>query len=71
VPYRLKVKLITASFRSKKITPYEILSLTYSSQEIAMFTTFLFCRDWEFRAMKIQALYRHILHANEFKNKKG
>jgi hypothetical protein len=43
---------------SKKINPYRILSLTYSIQEIAMFITFRFDRDWEFRAMEVQALVR-------------
>jgi hypothetical protein len=32
-----------------------IFSLTFSIQDITMFLTFRFCRDWEFRAMKTQA----------------
>jgi hypothetical protein len=32
-----------------------MFSSTYSIQDIAMVRTFRFCRDWEFRAMKIQA----------------
>jgi hypothetical protein len=34
MPQKLKVELKTASFRSKKINPYMILSLTYSIQEL-------------------------------------
>jgi hypothetical protein len=34
-----------------------IFSLTFRIQDISMFLTFLFCRDWEFRAMKTQALF--------------
>jgi preprotein translocase subunit SecF len=33
-----------------------IFSLTFSIQDTSMFLTFQFCRDWEFRAMKTQAL---------------
>jgi hypothetical protein len=31
-----------------------IFSLTFSIQDISMFLTFRFCRDWAFRAMKTQ-----------------
>jgi hypothetical protein len=36
---------------------YRIFSLTDTIQDISLFLTFLFCRDWEFRAMKIQSQY--------------
>jgi hypothetical protein len=35
-----------------------IFSFTFSIQNISMFLTFRFFRDWEFRAMKIQTLFR-------------
>jgi hypothetical protein len=53
----LPVTMKTACFRSLKNHPYKIFSLTCSVQDISMFITFQFCRDWEFRAMKIQAQY--------------
>jgi hypothetical protein len=47
----------TSCFRYKKTYPYRIFSLTYSIQDISLFLTFRICRDWEFRAMKIQAQF--------------
>jgi hypothetical protein len=51
-----KGEMKTAFFRSQKYYPYRIFSLAYSIQDISMLIIFRFCRDWEFRAMKIQAL---------------
>jgi hypothetical protein len=45
-------------FRSQKNHPWRIFSLSFSIQDISMFITFRFGRDWEFRAMKTQALER-------------
>jgi hypothetical protein len=45
----------TASFESKKYYTKRIFNLTFSIYDISILITFRFCRDWEFRAMKIQA----------------
>jgi hypothetical protein len=37
---------------------YKIFSLTDTIQDIFLFLTFWFCPDWEFGAMKTQALLR-------------
>jgi hypothetical protein len=52
---KLKVEMKTAILRFQKYYPYRIFSFTYSIQDISMLMAFRFCRDWEFRAMKIQA----------------
>jgi hypothetical protein len=45
----------TACLKYMKTYPCRIFSLIYSIQEISLFLTFRFCRDGEFRAIKIQA----------------
>jgi hypothetical protein len=50
--YKLNGKKL---FRYKKTYPNRIFSLTDTIQEIFLFFTFRFCRDWEFGVKKTHA----------------
>jgi hypothetical protein len=58
MPYKLLVELKTTCFRYKKTYPNRIFSLSDTIQDIFLFLTFRFCRDWEFGSLQTQAQER-------------